>query len=84
MSPRTRNPSSLDVPSRPSRARLPALLCVVGLGVLPLAACGDDEPNDNIQPSTPAGSVFGTTAPVDNSTVNNGDTPVEENEVPAP
>jgi hypothetical protein len=57
---------------------------VVIAGLSTLAACSADGSDSNQDPVTPAGSVFGSVAPVDNSAVNGGDSPLGSSDVSVP
>lgn len=57
---------------------------IVIAGLSTLAACSADDSDTNQDPVTPAGSVFGSVAPVDNSVVNGGDSPIGSSDVSVP
>jgi hypothetical protein len=64
---------------QPGRRR--SAWAIAGFSVLLMSACGSDSDSEDV-PVDPGGSVFGTTAQVDNSTGNY--TPVDPAEAPEP
>ena len=68
--------------SRQAQRATGVLMVIAALSTLP--ACSADGSDSNQDPVTPAGSVFGSVAPVDNSAVNGGDSPIDSSDVSVP